>query len=146
MNKRRNWYEQKVDDTYRVLHDVMLSSWVQKYWGHWEELTCASRWKSREIMQMFVKYKRVWNTALQSQSGLLQKPKLQKPKNVLEGCEILETIQEFTLSHGDTSYCLMWSWQSRIFLCYLLQLSEHDHACLGNILCKEERVLAFCLH
>jgi len=32
MNKRRNWYEQKVDDTYKVLHDVMLSLWVQKYW------------------------------------------------------------------------------------------------------------------
>ena len=27
-----NWYEQKVDDTCKVLHDVMLSSWVQKYW------------------------------------------------------------------------------------------------------------------
>ena len=26
MNKRRNWYEQKVDDTYKVLHDMMLSS------------------------------------------------------------------------------------------------------------------------
>ena len=33
MNKRRNWYEQKVDNTYKVLHDLMLSSWVQKYWA-----------------------------------------------------------------------------------------------------------------
>ena len=32
MNKRRNWYEQKVDDTCKALHDMMLSSWVQKYW------------------------------------------------------------------------------------------------------------------
>jgi len=32
MNKRRNWYEQKVDDTCKVLHDVMLSLWVKKYW------------------------------------------------------------------------------------------------------------------
>ena len=32
MNKRMNWYEEKVDDTGKVLHDMMLSSWLQKYW------------------------------------------------------------------------------------------------------------------
>jgi len=32
MSKRRNFYEQKVDGTHKVLHDEMLSSWLQKYW------------------------------------------------------------------------------------------------------------------
>jgi len=38
MSKRRNWYEQKVDDTCKVLHDVMLSSWHRKY-GEGKKMT-----------------------------------------------------------------------------------------------------------
>ena len=39
--------------------------WLNKHsCSHWEELTCASRWKSLEIMQMFVKYKCVRNKVI----------------------------------------------------------------------------------
>ena len=60
MNKRRNWYEQEVDNTCKVLHDVMLSSWVQtvglwapgtKYWeeNYYQECGCHLKyWEEKK--------------------------------------------------------------------------------------------------
>ena len=57
-------------------------------------------------MKMFVKYKRVWNEMIlqlcKAKVAFLGNQNSRNPKNVFEGCEILETTQEFTLSQGDT--------------------------------------------
>ena len=57
-------------------------------------------------MKMFVKYKHVWNEMIlqlcKAKVAFLGNQNSRNPKNVFEGCEILETTQEFTLSQGDT--------------------------------------------
>ena len=108
--------------------------------------------KSWEIMQMFVKDKRVWNKMILQ----LCKAKVaffgsQNPRNcgkVLEGCEILETTQEFTLSHGDTPVLT----KPNIFFvtCFNSALSAQTHAnsnqtmpVLGTFLVKRKKYLPF---
>ena len=98
--------------------------WLNKHsCSHWEELTCASRWKSREIMQMFVKYT--------STCGIKWSYSFAKPKWPFMETKIPETLKRFgrlwntwnnTRVHCDTTAQCDVD-KAEFFLCYLLQLS-----------------------